>query len=73
MDMASWYEINVSKDGRHLFATAKRSITNKWDLERVFPIIKRKFPEDEGYKVSVAAQVEYGRRYENPQSAEEVR
>lgn len=73
MDIASWYEINVSKNGKHLFATAKRSITNKWDLERVFPIIKRKFPEDEGYKISVTAQVEYGRHYENPQSAEEVR
>lgn len=73
MDIASWYEINVSKDGRHLFATAKRSIANKWDLERVFPIIKRKFPEDEGYKISVTARVEYGRYYENPQSAEEVR
>ena len=73
MDSASWYRINVSKNGRHLFATAKRSITSKWDLERVFPIIKQKFPEDEGYKISVAAQVEYGRYYETPQSAEEVR
>lgn len=73
MEFPSWYEINVSKDGKHLFATAKRSIPNKWDLERVFPIIKQKFPEDEGYRVSVSAQVEYGRRYENPQSAEEVR
>lgn len=73
MDIASWYEINVAKDGYHLFATAKRSIANKWDLARVLPIIKQKFPESEGYKVSVTAQVEYGRHYENPQSAEEVR
>jgi len=72
MDIASWYEINVSQNGIHLFATAKRSIANKWDLERVFPIIKQKFPENEGYRVSVSAQVEYGRHYENPQSAEEV-
>ena len=73
MDVASWYEINVAKNGLHLFATAKRSITNKWQLEEVFPIIKQKFPEKEGYNVSVTAHVEYGRYYENPKYAKEVK
>ena len=69
---ASWFEINVAKDGRHFFATAKRSITNKWDLEKVFPVIKARFPESEGFSVSVTAHVEYGRYYERPQTFEEI-
>lgn len=73
MDIASWYEINVAKNGHHFFATAKRSITSKRMLAEVLPEIQQKFPESEGYKVSVTAQVEYGRHYENPVSAEEVR
>lgn len=70
--IASWYEINIAKNGHHFFATAERSITNKWKLEEIFPVIKEKFPEEEGYGISVTAQVEYGRYYENPQNAEEV-
>jgi len=54
------YEINVSLNGRHLFATNERSLTNKWDYEKVIPIIREKFPESEGYKVSVTAEYEFG-------------
>jgi len=49
-----YYEINVSKDGRHLFATAQRSITSKSDLKKIYPVIKVKFPEEEGYKLMVS-------------------
>ena len=48
-----YYEINVSKDGKHLFATAERSITVNWELEKVYKLFKEKFPENEGYKISV--------------------
>lgn len=47
------YEINVSLNGKHLFATHERSITYTWDLERVLPIFLEKFPESEGYEVTV--------------------
>lgn len=47
--MGNYYEINVSLNGRHLFATAARSITTKSDLVKVFKIFKEKFPEEEGY------------------------
>jgi hypothetical protein len=48
-----YYEINVSKHGIHFFATAPRSITCEWVLEERLPVIVEKFPEAEGYKVTV--------------------
>lgn len=48
-----YYEINVSKNGKHFFATAERSITNKWKLKEVYDVLKEKFPQKEGYEVSV--------------------
>lgn len=49
-----YYEINVSLNGRHFFATAKRSITTISDLKKVYPVIKAKFPKEEGYKIMVS-------------------
>ena len=48
-----YYEINVSLNGKHLFATAERSISNRWELDKVYHIFKEKFPESEGYEMSV--------------------
>ena len=48
-----YYEINVSLNGKHFFATAERSITNPWDLKDKLNIFIEKFPESEGYKISV--------------------
>ena len=55
-----YYEINVSKDGKHLFATDKRSIRFYWELEKVYRILEEKFPKEEGYKVTVTKWVEFG-------------
>ena len=49
-----YYEINVSLNGQHLFATDKRSITNKIALEVVYRIFKQKFPQEEGYDILVS-------------------
>lgn len=49
-----YYEINVSKDGKHLFATDKRSITNKNALKNVYEVLKEKFPPEEGYDMLVS-------------------
>lgn len=49
-----YYEINVSKDGRHFFATDKRSITTERALKEVYPVIKDKFPIEEGYSILVS-------------------
>jgi hypothetical protein len=49
----SYYEINVSKDGQHFFATASRSLTDKRKMEQAFEKFKEAFPEEEGYKIRV--------------------
>ena len=48
-----YYEINVALNGQHFFATDKRSITDKWKLEKIYKILKTKFPEEEGYNIIV--------------------
>ena len=48
------YEINVSLNGQHFFATDKRSITNKKALERVYKVFYEKFPHEEGYELLVS-------------------
>jgi hypothetical protein len=48
-----YYEINVTLNGKHFFATAERSITNRWDLNNKLKIFIDKFPKEEGYEISV--------------------
>ena len=43
--MEDHYEINVSKDGKHLFATAPRSCLDHGDFLRVYHEIQTRFPE----------------------------
>lgn len=70
-----YYEINVAKkttkdDGyipseigkyHHLFATAKRSITDSKELDKVMKVFAEKFPEPE-YSISISKdeQVQHG-------------
>lgn len=56
-----YYEINVSLNGRHFFATDKRSITTERALKEVYPIIKEKFPPEEGYDILVSQMETKGR------------
>lgn len=56
-----YYEINVSLNGRHFFATAERSITNKRTLEDIYKILKDKFPTEEGYNISITKWEKVGR------------
>ena len=56
-----YYEINVAKDGRHFFATDKRSITTERALKEIYPIIKEKFPPEEGYIILVSCMNTTGR------------
>lgn len=48
-----YYEINVTLNGKHFFATAERSITNRGDLNNKLKIFIDKFPKEEGYEISV--------------------
>ena len=48
-----WYEINISKDGKHYFATDKRSITT---LARALDIrerLRKAMPEEEGFSYNI--------------------
>jgi len=48
-----WYEINVSLKGKHFFATAKRSITDREQLKKAYTVFAEKFPASEGYELTV--------------------
>lgn len=48
-----YYEINIALNNKHFFATAERSITNEIKLKEVYNVLKEKFPESEGYTISV--------------------
>lgn len=48
-----YYEINVSLNGRHLFATAERSITTSRQAEEMYKLFLEKFPEKDGYKLDL--------------------
>lgn len=53
-----YYEINVAKlnpdTGRyeHYFATAERSITNMFKLQKIVDDFKIKFPKSEGFEIT---------------------
>ena len=51
--MQDYYRINVSKNGKYLFATEQGGITWEGDAKKVTELLKEKFPESEGYKVDV--------------------
>lgn len=51
--MPDYYEINIALAGKHLFATAPRSITSRETLIKVYQIIKLKFPASEDYQISI--------------------
>lgn len=47
------YEINVSKDGQHVFATHPRSVTTEREAARLYVLFERAFPEKYGYQITV--------------------
>ncbi len=53
MSEAPHYEINVSRCGRHYFATAPRSLRNAVDARMVYRDLRARFHESEGFEISV--------------------
>lgn len=51
--MQDYYRINVSKNGRYLFATEQGGIIWEFDAKKIVELFKEKFPENEGYKIDV--------------------
>jgi hypothetical protein len=48
-----WYEINVSKDGKHYFATHERSICTVAKAIEIRERLKKAMPEEEGFKYTI--------------------
>lgn len=59
-----YYEINVSLNGRHLFATAERSLRCEADARALFADFAKRFPAEEGYKVRCTRHEDIGREVE---------
>lgn len=57
-----YYEINVSKDGKHYFATAERSIITPDKAKAVYKHFLRLFPAHAGYRVDVTKYETIGTR-----------
>jgi hypothetical protein len=55
-----YYEFNVAQSGCHLFATAKRSVTSSSEAERLARLFKKKFPESQGYSITISYYPERG-------------
>lgn len=55
------YELNVSLNGAHLFATAERSATSEAAVLRLFRLFREKFPEAAGYTVTATLRQTGGR------------
>ena len=55
-----YYEINVSLNGKHLFATHKRSVTSESKLKEVYNIFKDKFSKEDGFEITVTYYEEKG-------------
>jgi hypothetical protein len=49
--MMSHYEINVALNGKHLFATAPRSLQTEKEARKLYKVFKEKFPKSEGYEL----------------------
>jgi len=48
------YEINVAKNGKHVFATHERSLSTLKQTAEVVSRLELAFPEAEGYSISVS-------------------
>ena len=49
------YEINVSKDGKHFFATHERSLgLSKRHTKKVYDKLVEAFPANEGYLIEIS-------------------
>ena len=49
-----YFEINVSHEGQHFFATAERSIFTEVKARKLYALLREKFPETEGYSITVS-------------------
>jgi hypothetical protein len=56
-----YYEINVSLNGQHFFATAERSIHDMEKLLLVFESLRHRFSTKDGYEITISERTNSGR------------
>jgi hypothetical protein len=57
-----WYEINVSLNGKHYFATNERSIRTLPKAMSIAEHFKKVFPANDGYEVEVTEHTQIAKR-----------
>lgn len=66
--MVNYYRINVSQNGKYLFATENGEggggITQREDAIKIVELFKKKFPDSEGYKIHITYYQVYGTHIE---------
>ena len=60
-----WYEINVSRNGKHYFATDKKSITTLARALDVRERLKKAMPEEEGFRYTITQWQKTGMEIQN--------
>lgn len=63
------YEINVSKNGKHYFATHPRSLTYSDDAIQALKDFRARFPESEGFLCICTEYSSLGRNIESDQQS----
>lgn len=53
MEKFNHYEINIALNGKHLFTTEPKSVTNSSELVRIMNVFEEKFPSEEGFEITV--------------------
>ena len=66
------YEINVAKDGKHLFATHERSLSSLRQTAEVVSRLEISFPEAEGYSITVSEICTIGKQISEEQLTREL-
>lgn len=68
------FEINVSLNGSHFFATHERSLRSTYDLNRVLPELQSRFKPEDGFEISVSynPQISYGVTLEGGETVDQI-
>ena len=54
------YEINVSLNGKHYFATTERSLSTEAEAKKLVKHFKNIFPKEDGYELFLSRQEHIG-------------
>jgi hypothetical protein len=62
--MTNHYEINISLNGKHLFATHPRSLTTEKEYNTTLAVLQEKFLQTDGYLITASKVEVIGKKLE---------